>query len=129
MAHINEDNLVKLALNLTEEELEKNLGSHLSHCELCQNKLREIQNDIEAIGSLQFDFEDKSYPLPSLPPKNRGLLWKIAAALIIGFLSGYLTSELSRPYYINIVPQRLDKTLIQPHSLQPVNCLEIDIGH
>jgi hypothetical protein len=129
MNHIDQDNFIKLALQILEPEEEKRLTSHLNECRQCWSKMKEIQKEVSDLAGIGFDLENKSYPLPALRRSNIGTVWKIAAALALGFLSGYLTSRLTQPYYIDIVPQKLNKNFAQFQSFQPVNCAGIDIGH
>ena len=67
MNHIDEDALMKMALQLLEKGEEDALLDHLSACDDCRERLERIRRDIELIGSLEPGIEIASVPLP----KNR----------------------------------------------------------
>ena len=104
MNHIDEDVLMKMALQLLEESEEATLREHLSSCEDCKARLARIQQDMELIGSLEPRIEKPLIPLP----KSRGFripAWfKVAALLVIGFVSGYGVSQLSDGQVVCIFP-------------------------
>ena len=107
MNHINEDVLMKIALQLLEEGEETVLQEHLSACTDCRERLERIRQDINLIGSLEPRIEKSFIPLP----EARGLripAWlRVAALLFAGFVIGYGASLLSEDQVVFVVPYRV----------------------
>ena len=107
MNHIDDDVLMKMALQLLEEGEEAVLHKHLFVCNDCRVRLERIQQDIELVGSLEPRIERPFIPLP----RARGLritAWlRVAALLFAGFVIGYGVSLLSDDQVICIVSHRV----------------------
>lgn len=111
MNHIDEDLLMKMALEILDEGEEAALQEHLVACSDCRLRLERIKQDMETIASLEPRVERPVIPLP----KARGLripVWLRAAALLfVGFVIGYGASLFSEDRVVCIVPYRVQASL------------------
>lgn len=105
--HISEDTLLKFQLELLEGPDERRVREHLSGCEKCSRRLEDLQKQTDIIKSFELDIGETVYPLPRGRRVTFMPLLKAAAVLAIGFLAGYLTSELTRPHPVDVVGQTL----------------------
>ena len=107
MNHIDEDLLMKYALQLLEKQEAAALTEHLSECSDCRVRLDGVRQEIELIGSLEPKIEFPPIPLP----KARGIripVWLRAAALLFaGFMIGYGASLFSEDQVVIVVPHRV----------------------
>jgi anti-sigma factor RsiW len=116
MNHIDEDLLMKYALQLLGKQDEAALQEHISECSDCRARLELIRREIELIGSLEPRVEKPPIPLP----KTRGFripVWLRAAALLFaGFMIGYGASLFSEDQVVFVVPHRVSASpYLQEH--------------
>ena len=109
MTHINEDELLKYALEITATEAERSeIADHLDGCDYCRERLLTMQGDIEIMGSI------KGHGFALLRPVRRGKRYWIqrivraAALLLLGFLAGLGVSDLSHREPQNIWPSYME---------------------
>lgn len=107
MDHLNDDILLKSALGLLDEAEEKRIEDHVKTCDQCRNQRNSMNHQIEIIGSFEPKLDVQAYPLPRARSIPFLPLLKAAAILIIGFMLGYLTSELSQPRAVSVMEQQL----------------------
>ena len=111
MNHIDDDALMKIALQLFEEGEEAAFHEHISACNDCRARLARIQQDIELIGSLEPRIEKPFIPLPRARGLRIHAWFRVAALILIGFASGYGVSQLSDDQIVCVVPYRVHLSL------------------
>ena len=115
MIHLDEDLLLKYALELLDDKEESTIREHLTKCDQCKKSHESITNHIELIGSIEPDIKPEIIPLPKKKLKIPEQFIRAAAILIIGFFIGYLTANLAHPVKVNVVKQNLiTKTIMYP---------------
>jgi predicted anti-sigma-YlaC factor YlaD len=115
MIHIDEDLLLKYALQLLEDKEQTKIQEHLIKCDQCKKHYESIKSDIELIGSIELDVEQEVIPLPKKKLKITKQWIRAAAILIIGFFIGYITANLAHPVKVEVVKQKLlTKTILYP---------------
>lgn len=127
MNHIAEDTLLKSALKLLENGEEARVQMHLSQCDECRNRYFEMKQENEVIGSVDPQVEMEAPPMPMAKRITFVPLLKAAAILAIGFLTGYLVNEWTRPCPVNVVPQNLMTKAQVTTTVDYVTC-EVDVG-
>ena len=128
MNHIDDDNLLKQALQLTDEEEEKRLNDHILQCEKCHTRFDQIKHQIDIIGSVEPEIDIPVYPLPRAKRMSFSTWMRAAALLLLGFMMGYSVSQLSEPTDVNVIPQRL-KIVSQSVSIAEfTSCEPVDLG-
>ncbi len=94
MTHINEDSLLKYALEVLESELESaRITEHLSICAECKNRFNSIKKDIGIIGSAKPPREIRRLPNPRQRRSLPISLIRIAAIFVMGIFIGLAASK------------------------------------
>lgn len=105
MKHLDEDLLLKYALELVEDKKEQgDIESHLSACSECRALLRELYSDMDVIGSIKPHRASLDLPVRK---SGRIILYSIirAAALIIfGIAIGYGAANLQSNEKVSVMP-------------------------
>jgi anti-sigma factor RsiW len=127
MNHPNEDQLMKLALELLDTDETRQIEEHLAECEQCQQQLKELRRQTDMIGSIEPEIDREYYPLPVIKRFRSVTLLKAAALIIIGFLAGYGASQLSQPEPVNVVPQRIQVTSDEGSVKDFTVCESVDL--
>jgi len=110
MNHVNDDALLARVLELLEENELREQDRHLGECSMCSDRLIEIRDETEMLGSLAPGIESPEIPLPRSEKHHFVRLMKIAALLLLGFVAGYTASRPSRIPFVTIVPHHLSHT-------------------
>lgn len=108
MNHPDSDTILKFALETLEAEEHASVGDHLGSCAVCGRVLDDIREDIKLISGLK---PETGTHVISMPPPRRSYLvpvFRAAAILIAGVLTGYYLSESSRSGPVTVVQQRLE---------------------
>jgi anti-sigma factor RsiW len=127
MSHPNEDQLLKLVLELLDTDETRQIKEHLAECEPCRQRLEEIQSQTEMIGSIEPEIDREFYPLPATKRVRSVMLLKAAALILIGFLAGYGASQFSQPEPVNVVPQRIQVTSDEGSVTDFTICESVDL--
>ena len=127
MSHPNEDQLLKLVLELLDGDETRHIKEHLAECEPCQRRLEELQHQTEMIGSIEPEIDREFYPLPVIKRFRSVTLLKAAALILIGFLAGYGASQFSQPEPVNVVPQRIQVTSDKGSVTDFTICESVDL--
>ena len=127
MKHIAEETLLKSSLRLLENGEEARVQMHLSQCDECRNKYFVMKQENEIIGSIDPPFEMEAPPLPRAKRISFMPLFKAAAILAVGFLTGYLVNEWARSAPVNVIPQNLMPKAQVTTTVDYVSC-EVDVG-
>jgi hypothetical protein len=104
MKHLDEDILMKLALDLLDEGEKEILAEHLVGCESCRDRLDSLRVETDMIGSLEPDIPTPFIGMPAQISETWLSLIKIAALLLVGFAAGYGFSQISAPEDLTVVP-------------------------
>ncbi len=131
MSHPDDDKLLQSVLHLLSEQEEMVLKDHLSKCSVCRTRLDQLQEQTDLIGNIELETDRPVYPLPPVRRKTLKTIMKIAALILIGFIAGYCTSDLSRPFYVNVIPQQLEITTASRSITEFTPCekVDMDIGY
>ncbi len=107
MNHPDEDTLLKYALAALDAPDASLVREHLSVCQACREQQSKTQAELERLSGVAMKVDDAA---PPRLQRKAGFLFaaaRVAAALVAGFLAGYLTAELSNPLRPMPVQQRL----------------------
>lgn len=104
MKHLNEDTLLKLALDLLEGEEKAQALSHLTECGNCREAFAKLKSEAGRLGDFEPELPEARYPLPRT--KSAGKLWllRAAALLLIGFAGGVGVSNYFQEDCVNVFP-------------------------
>lgn len=126
MEHLTEDALTKAVLEVLDESEQAAGQQHLSSCPDCRSRFEDLKQQTTALGSVQLNLPLPALPLPLKRGFRAGMALRIAAVLVLGFLIGYLTSDLSQPCQTNVIPQYLQPVTEQQSGLNFVACEPVD---
>jgi len=129
MSHPEDDKLLQSVLHLLSEQEEMVLKDHLSKCPVCRTRLDQLREQTDLIGSIELETDQPVYPLPSVRRKTLKTIIKIAALILMGFIAGYCTSDLSRPSYVNVIPQQLNSAMLLSSEAGFTPCESVDIAN
>ncbi len=127
MNHPDDDTLLQFVLRTVGEAEYSALQQHLSLCEQCREREREMQAEVERLGAIQMQID--LLELPRLPGPIRATIarWGWAAGLAAGFLLGMLTAALTNEEHPAAVPQRLVTTTVVSSSSGYIPCQASDV--
>ncbi|GEM_PF-911711 len=108
MNHIDDDMLMKLALELLDGEEAAGLEAHISECEDCRVRLEGIRRDMDLLGSIEPGLDRAVIPLPGASRPRFATWLRVAALVLFGFAVGYGVSRLEEDRIIYVVPHRVD---------------------
>jgi hypothetical protein len=128
MTHPDEDTLLKSVLGILEESEERQVQQHLAECPECQTRLEKLRKDTEIIGSLELETMAPEIPFPKPVRINFMPVIKVAALLLIGFIVGFGSSNLSHREAVNVIPQRLQVNPPMEKAIQYSACEPIDLN-
>ena len=126
MNHYDEDTIIKYVLETLDNNEFALVNNHLEECEICNAKADKVKNEIEMISSFNANIEDIEYQ-PKLKSSHSYVWLKRAAVLVIGFLTGYLTSTLTQPEQVNVVEQKLIPKTLGISALEFTSCSNTDV--
>jgi len=126
MNHFDEDKLLKYALGLLVDNESFAIVEHLKKCKICSNKYDSIKEKMSLIGSYNPQLNDNYIPMPNVK-KNFSVWLKSAAILLIGFLIGYSTSNITKQDQVIIVEQNFIPQNHLANSDEFITCTNIDI--
>ncbi|MDP8206765.1 MAG: hypothetical protein P9L92_08900 [Candidatus Electryonea clarkiae] len=127
MKHPDDDTILKLSLDLLDDDDTKNIKSHISRCDECGKKHQKATDDIELIGSFELPVKSKIIPLPRSRHHLLRTVLKAVAILVFGFITGYSVSELTHESYINVVPHHPEVEATRGSVNDLVVCESIDL--
>jgi hypothetical protein len=109
MNHISEDKLLELALEIIEDDAERDaIEKHLQNCSQCSQRLETIRSDIGTIAGVKGPI----IPLPAQIYKRKRhisyTILRVAALLVFGFAVGYTISNIGHHEQVNVVPSYLN---------------------
>ena len=91
MKHFDDDTILKFVLELLDDEESVNITEHLTKCEICTAKLRNLEKQNKLIASYNPTMQERE--IQKRENKINCSVWlKRAAVLLLGFLLGYSTS-------------------------------------
>ena len=128
MKHPAEDTLLKSVLGILEEPEERQIQEHVAQCPECQTRLEKLRNDTNIIGSLELKTDRLEIPLPKTMRINWMPLLRAAALLLIGFMVGFGSSNLSHREVVTVIPQRLQVVAPAGIGIQYSSCEPIDLN-
>ncbi len=105
MNHLNEDLLLKYALELVEGKKEQgDIESHLSACSECRALLRELHSDMDVIGSVRSHRARLDLPVRKSGRNIRYSIIRAAAFIILGIAIGYGGANLEFREKVSVTP-------------------------
>jgi len=127
MNHLNEELLLKYALQMLEADAAGEVKAHLEACPQCAKILSGLQNDLSEFSNIKADIESWNIPIPRCRSKGAVLaIWKLAAVFILGLLTGYALSNWTQPVKPLVTAQKL-----KPHPAalpgEMVFCETVDV--
>ncbi len=127
MSHPDEDTLLKYTLETLDAAGVSLIRQHLLDCRVCREEQEKIEAELRRLRGIAVPVGDAA--APPLPPRSRALLVTArAAAILVAFLAGYLTAELSSPPHPAVpVQQRLIPAGPTGPSSGYVSCRPVDI--
>ena len=127
MTHPDTDTLLKSVLETLGESDEQIVRAHLSTCEQCRALQQNLQGDINRLGRVNLHIE---MPAPPRLPRRWRVpmaVSRLAAALAVGFLMGYVTAQLSEPVSSVPVQQRLIPVEVAVPASGYIPCQPVDL--
>ncbi|MCF7810908.1 hypothetical protein K9N50_07955 [bacterium] len=121
MKHIHEDTLVKYALGILKADEKDDVRIHIERCGNCRDKYKKIEGDIRFLSSIKPILKTPVIPLPTAKSELSNIL-KIAAILMIGFVTGFGASILSRPATVNVIPYYKQPAVSQSSASEFIQC-------
>jgi len=125
MNHLNEDQLLNYVLETLDINDISAIQDHLEYCSECKIQLEKIKKELNVLQSFDPKIEE-TYFFPRKSNKINYLL-KIAAVLVLGFLSGFLTSDYFNQPHINVRAQTIIPKSPTADSTEFVVCPNVDI--
>lgn len=106
MNHPTDDTLLRLVLELLDEDESHSVRGHLEMCADCRARYERMRANTDMLGSISPDVE-----APSLPSRTHVVrfhpLLKAAALLAVGFFGGFAASAVTNKPPVNVVPSCL----------------------
>lgn len=103
MNHLPDDDLLKYALELLDENEARGIDVHLKECGECRARLERLRTETELLGSIQATAEEPVFSRPKAKSRVLYVALRAAALLLIGFLAGFGTSNLTCPPPVNVM--------------------------
>jgi len=103
MNHPHDDDLLKFALELLDEDDAREIEDHVKTCRECHAKLARIREEATLLGSVQCAAAAPEFPRRRAKSRVLYVALRAAALLLIGFLAGYGTSNLTCPPPVNVI--------------------------
>ena len=126
MNHINDDLILKYALETLDEKEVNFIENHFTDCDECRESLNEIQNEIDLICSFNPEMGETTFSIPKEKAKlNNWVKW--VALLLIGFIAGYSTSSIIPKSRTTIVEQKLITHTPEISEIQFISCANVDL--
>lgn len=104
MSHRTDDELLGFILGVLNESAATEIHDHVQSCRDCADRLRQLEIEIGGLRDIT-----PAVIAPPLPRRKQhappGWIFKAAALLLIGFLSGFGASQLTSPQPVTVVPQ------------------------
>ncbi len=127
MNHPEEDRLLQYVLQTLGESDASEIREHLSQCEGCREIERNLQVDVERIGSVRMQVTIPEPPALTGLPGRYVRRWGWAAGLAAGFLLGFFVARVSYESPPIPVPQRLVTSTIRTSPSAYVTCQALDV--
>lgn len=103
MNHPHDDDLLKFALELLDEQEAREIEDHTKNCRECRAKLARVREETNLLGSVQCAAAAPEFPRKKANSRVLYVALRAAALLLIGFLAGYGTSNLTCPPPVNVI--------------------------
>ncbi|MFH1010416.1 MAG: hypothetical protein V1784_04175 [bacterium] len=103
--HVTEDDLLKFALETCDDAEVQAISEHLDACDACRGQLARLRRDIATIAGVRPEVEPISLPFRSHRPSVWRAVVRMAAVLLIGFVSGLAVSRLVCRCPVTVIPQ------------------------
>jgi hypothetical protein len=105
MHHINEDSLLKYALDIIDDDEEHSeIESHLATCPKCRGRLDIIRSDLDIIGNIEPSRTRLDLPVKRQRPNILYPLLRAAALIIFGIVIGYGAANLQKGEKVSVSP-------------------------
>jgi len=125
--HVDQDTLLKLALDTLEPVTKQKVQDHLDGCGRCRTLFGEIEETMRAIGGVRLHVPVEIPPLPTARP--RSMFWMRAAAILfVGFLLGFIASESLRSPPVEVVQQQIVPRSPEVPRAAFISCEEVDLS-
>jgi hypothetical protein len=127
MTHPDSDTLLKYTLRILDGPEESIVQNHLSTCEQCRVLQQDLQGEVKMLGGVNLHIGMPEPP--RLPRRSRVSLAvsRLAAVLVLGFLMGYVTAQLSDRTISIPVQQRLIPVQLAVPSSAYIPCQAVDL--
>jgi len=127
--HVTEDDLLKFALETCNDAEAQAISEHLAACDVCRERLARMRDDIATIAGVRPEVERIALPFHSQRPKVWRAVVRMAAVLLIGFVSGLAASRwVCRcpatvvPQYASVVARSMAES---PQALTPAPAVDL----
>ena len=127
--HPDDDTLLKYVLDILDAADEKVTRDHVTGCEQCAVRCRDLREPMDRMSKMQFRIQDGTAPrLPQRKRPKSALVMRVAAILAAGFLAGYLTAGWTTPPPILSVPQHLETESPATSFTHFTSCPQVDLA-
>jgi hypothetical protein len=103
--HVTEDELLKFALETCNDVEAQAISEHVAVCDACRERLAHLRGDVAAIAGVRPEAERIPLPFRSYRPNAWRAVARMAAVLLIGFVSGLAVSRWVCRCPVTVVPQ------------------------
>lgn len=107
MNHPDEETLLKYSLETLDAADASLVREHLSVCQVCRKQQTKIHAELERMSGVAINVDGAAPPMLQRKVRVLRAAARVAAVLVVGFLAGYMTAELSNPLHPMPVQQRL----------------------
>lgn len=127
MKHLSDDSIQAFLLETLNPPQYTEVERHLKECEACREQLEAIRGEVAALAGMQTRLMEP----PALPKSHSRRstsltvqVLRLAAVLMLGFLSGFGVASLKKPSCITVLPYVSSASGVVT-TQWPVNCTPI----
>ena len=107
MTHIDDQTILRYVIDTLDEEERSAVLGHISACEQCMREAERTRSDVERISGFALHLPKTTPPPLMRRASPLAVIARMAAVLVVGFLLGYVTAEMSNPTVSIPVKERL----------------------
>lgn len=128
MTHLDDDTLLRSALETLDERDNARVREHLAVCAQCSERMERVREEVGRLSGIRVEVGEFAPPPLRRPRRVVSALARAAAILAVGFLAGYATADLTAPERPTAVQQRLVPGSPAAPRTGYFPCRAVDVG-